>query len=723
MIKKEKKFNFFQKNSCLNKAKKISNITLDISSGEKKNLAKNNLNNIDSKKSKTLKNIEKNNEDINSELIKYLVSANDKEKIDFLSTYFKLKESKSSQPDKIENLNKTDNNIKIEENLKTKIEKYKENKNKQKIIKKNDISKKNNNKTMIPKRNCIMEVTIDLMDPKTQNSDKKINILKIPNSKMKSTDNKISRNKLKMIKPKTAQRSPNKKLPAKILDKYKNQNYKNKIESKKKLLSEGKIFNYKFRRKIKKFNTGNIKTVRNIQTKKIKKNSNFSIIEELEEDKIDIMSNIKTKKANNTNQKDNEKMETYINNDTDSDFYQEDLEENNKFTIRSIKNNNSIISNGTLNNEDKKNTSSFFSSSTFNNDLVNYKSKNSIINNNNNFNSMNNFTNMNFSISTNSALNNDTNNEKEKINFLIENNSDIGANDILNNDFSESILLENKDTIQPKINIYNENNDASSQNDDIEESIIEQFNINNIQKQNESKEIQLSQIKIKNNNKEINSSKSNMNLSLLNLSKLTNFVDSKFYDMSHINLKDIYINNVKIIQKPKEETKNEKIDYKEIKNFQNKTHNNSKYFEIKEPKDSVRKKYPKDNTKNKIVNLKLKKNSGKNIFEDEDVNPTKKLVHTNKRDVIYISKGNYCRNNSPTQIVFNNEMKEKITRNKSKEIILNRYMLNDDEKLNHKKFNYTSISPDPRNNFGNINQNFSIKNNINNNIIINYNQI
>ena len=40
-------------------------------------------------------------------------------------------------------------------------------------------TKKYNNKTMIPKRNCIMEVTIDLMDLKTQNSDKKINILKL----------------------------------------------------------------------------------------------------------------------------------------------------------------------------------------------------------------------------------------------------------------------------------------------------------------------------------------------------------------------------------------------------------------------------------------------------------------------------------------------------------------------------------------------------------------
>ena len=68
-------------------------------------------------------------------------------------------------------------------------------------------------------------------------------------------------------------------------------------------------------------------------------------------------------------------------------------------------------------------------------------------------------------------------------------------------------------------------------------------------------------------------------------------------------------------------------------------------------------------------------------------------------------------------------MKEKITRNKSNEVMLKRYLVNGDKELNNKKINYTTISPAQRNNFGNINQNFSIKNNINNNIIINYNQI
>ena len=719
MIKKIKTLNFFPKNLSSNKEQKQTNNTLDNLNDVKKNLTQNNLKNIDYRKGKTLKTIEKNNEDINSDL-QYLINSNEKEKIDFINTYLKLKGLKNSTNDKIDRLNKTNNN-KTEKNLNITIEKYKEKKNKQKIPKINGI-KKNNNKTVISKRNCIIEVTIDLMDLKTQDSDKKYNNLKMQNSKLKSLDNKMDRNKFKMSKTKTSQRSPNNK----ILDLFKNQNYKNKIESKKKQLLEGKLYKHKFGRKIKNFFPGNINiTTGNIQIKKKKKKSNFPIIEELDEDKIDII-NVKVEKGNSTNPKDNEKMESYINND--DDIYQEDFEEKNKLTKRTIKNNNSIISNESSSNEDKK-ISSFFSTSTFNNDLVNYKSKTSLVNKNNS-NNINNITNTNFSIITNSALNNDNNNEEEKINFLIENNSDMEMNDILQNDFSESILLENKDQIQPKINIYNEiknnNFDASSQNERVEESIIEQFGIDNIQKQNESKEIELSQIKIKNNNKENNSSRSNLNLSLSNLSKLTNFVDSKFYDISHINKKDININinNYKKIKKPKEETNIKRIEQKNKKTFLNKTHNN-KFFETKdskekEPKDSVRKKFPKDNFTKKVRNLKTINNSKKNIFEDEDINPTKKLVHTNKRDVIYINTENYRRSNSPFQVIFNNEMKEKITRNKSNEVMLKRYLVNGDKELNNKKINYTTISPAQRNNFGNINQNFSIKNNINNNIIINY---
>jgi len=265
-----KTLNFFPKNLSSNKEQKQTNNTLDNLNDVKKNLTQNNLKNIDYRKGKTLKTIEKNNEDINSDL-QYLINSNEKEKIDFINTYLKLKGLKNSTNDKIDRLNKTNNN-KTEKNLNITIEKYKEKKNKQKIPKINGI-KKNNNKTVISKRNCIIEVTIDLMDLKTQDSDKKNNNLKMQNSKLKSLDNKMDRNKFKMSKTKTSQRSPNKK----ILDLFKNQNYKNKIESKKKQLLEGKLYKHKFGRKIKKFFPGNINnTTGNIQIKKKKKKIKFS---------------------------------------------------------------------------------------------------------------------------------------------------------------------------------------------------------------------------------------------------------------------------------------------------------------------------------------------------------------------------------------------------------------------------------------------------------------
>ena len=90
---------------------------------------------------------------------------------------------------------------------------------------------------------------------------------------------------------------------------------------------------------------------------------------------------------------------------------------------------------------------------------------------------------------------------------------------------------------------------------------------------------------------------------------------------------------------------------------------------------------------------------------------------TNKRDVIY----------APFQIIFNNQIEK---RNKSKGHTLkgftlnsdnNIYQLNNNKEFSKKKYYYTSISPDKNNNIKQINQNISIKNNINNNFIINYN--
>ena len=140
MIKKIKTLNFFPKNLSSNKEQKQTNNTLDNLNDVKKNLTQNKLKNIDYRKGKTLKTIEKNNGDINSDL-QYLINSNEKEKIDFINTYLKLKGLKNSTNDKIDRLNKTNN--KTEKNLNITIEKYKEKKNKQKIPKINGIKKNN----------------------------------------------------------------------------------------------------------------------------------------------------------------------------------------------------------------------------------------------------------------------------------------------------------------------------------------------------------------------------------------------------------------------------------------------------------------------------------------------------------------------------------------------------------------------------------------------------
>ena len=220
---------------------------------------------------------------------------------------------------------------------------------------------------------------------------------------------------------------------------------------------------------------------------------------------------------------------------------------------------------------------------------------------------------------------------------------------------------------------------------------------------------------------------------------MTNFVDSKFLDISYYN--KTIDNNNNFNQKYKKNTQDKKeeiniiriehkkvkkiIQNKEIINNNNNNDSNDNYFNIKntekiiekkekEPEDRIRKESPIDNYRKKIYNVKTMKNSKKNIFKDDDLSPSKKLVHTNNRDVIY----------TPTKIIFNNHIDKK---DKSKGKNYRTLKLNLDEKnsvkeSNNKQYYYTSISPLPKNKykFKNINQNISIKNNINNNIIINY---
>ena len=447
----------------------------------------------------------------------------------------------------------------------------------------------------------------------------------------------------------------------------------------------------------------------------------------------------------------------------------------------------------------------------------------------NNINLINNLTNTNFSIINNSNINinneNQNNNSlltqtnnnvsknndklvgsisdairlnpenEEKINFPIENNTNI-INEIDSNDISDIIPLENKDiTIDYKINVYdssklkndlknnkdnnigNKNNISKdiSSNDEEGESIVNQFDIINIQRQNESKEIKFSQIKSKDlltdNN---NISNSNANISLVNLSKFTNFVDSniKLGDISQFSnrisgrnemKKNSTNKNMEIIQEMEQNSNNntkKNTDKSDIKNDKNNVNDmlndnsencnisddsdtienilndskddddnsdnndnndknkdnkdNEKYFCInknsenninnektsnsykerereikdnnteikkqikieKEPKDSVRNNEPKDNYRKKNVNYiyvnkefkdkfcgtKISNNNLlNNIFEYDDINPTNRLVKTNRKDIIKIDRNNGNASNTKYNNIMKISLKESLS--------------------------------------------------------------
>ena len=753
MNPKKKKFNFTPRGQSSNKEKKKLYIISEYSPKSKDviktSLYENNLKNIDYTKDKEILYTDNNNEDMNSEL-KYLLSANEKENIDFISTFLKLKGIQTQQSDK---RNNNTNKYKQKNNNKKSIEKNSKNVKgcyPSKKSNKKEIGKIYNAKTMSSKKKKIKGVTIDLLNSKSQQKIKN----KDKSPKRKSFDNKTyNHTKEKVLyinKTKTIDNSKSEKIKIKNINTHENRDYKKDIENKKRQLLEGKHLNSNIR-KIGIFNKANKNMKKNIHSNKTKKIKNliiFPIIDELEEDKLDTL-NIKvykTKKDNNNiNSRNQEKIENNINKD------KEDNQEDNIIqSMTTIKNNNSNISNETLINDinnillEKKSINkelaSCLSSSTFNNDLVNYKSSiklSYLINKNNTSNNSN----TNFSIITNSLLNN---NNEDKLDFKIENNSNMIMNDLADqNDISDTIYLDNKDQIQSKINDTDINKTMSDNSSIKEESIVEQFDINNNQIQNESKEIKFSQINIYKNNTEprkeiintVENNTSKNNISITNLSKLTNFVDSKLLDISHYNKTIDNNNNLKKkynmnIQDKKEEINIKRIEHKKVKKIipnkdiiNNNNDYNDNYFNInniektietkeKEPEDRIRKESPKDNYRNKIYNVKTMKNSTKNIFEDDDFSPSKKLVNTNKRDIIY----------TPTKIIFNNHIYKK---NKSKGKTMRTLKLNSDEKNNEKesnkkKYYYTSISPLPKHNFKNINHNISIKNNINNNIIINY---
>ena len=742
-----KKFSFIPRQHSPNKRNKSLHYISDNSSDLnviKKNFNQNNLNNIGYEQ----KNTDNKHNNIDSK-IKYLINENKKEDIDFINTFLKLKGLQNEQikNKKINHSNIDNNPNNTEKNTKFNKDRFKDKKFKRDKLQKNTISKIYNNKIESSKKNRVKEITIDLMDLESKNVDK-INSNKKRNiKKIQSYDNKKGRNSkekdinININRTKTMKNSPFKK---KIYDKNKTNNYKTEIENKKKQLLHGKLLNSHKQKKIKKFNIIHRNPQKYIHYEKSKK-SNFHIIKELDEDKSDIL-NIKTLKdlKEDVKPKNVEKIAKYIN--IDEDYNQE---ENERYAITETKNNNnSIITNETLINDtytinkinSNRELSSFISSSTFNNDLVNYKptTKNSHLLNNN-LNNINNHSNTNFTIESNSVL---KNKDEEKLNFIIENNSNMILKDIdQNSNVLDSILTDNKEQIQQKINIYDNNNSELDSQD--KESIIEKIiDINNIQIQNESKEIKLSQININKNKKEEESKDININsnpienniskssINITNLSKFTNFTDSKFLDINYCNnIKNNKTDNPKNLPNKTEENNIKRIEHKKFSKIQkniNIRNENKKIYPAtkkeKVPEDRIIKDGPRDNYSKKTKNIKSMNEPKNNIFDEDDISPSKKLVNLEKRKVLYLKTLNDFNQDNDQKIItknviFNNQM---YIKNESKVKTLKVYKLLDFDdannciykQINNKKYNYTSISPYPKN--------ISIKNNINNNIIINY---
>ena len=478
---------------------------------------------------------------------------------------------------------------------------------------------------------------------------------------------------------------------------------------------------------------------RNYDSRKLKRvqNQKFSVIDELDEEVKGNTFNNNKKKLNYNNKKENENNH---HENTISGIMKETNDANpNTCGIRN--NNNSILTNETFLNDfafsDKKNLlNSFFSTSTFNNDIVNYKphEKNGsyLLNNkDNNTNNINNLTNTNFSIINNSNLNNENTNSKkilttqannnnisknnnkfvgsisdiihlnpeneEKTNFQIENNSNI-INEIDSNNISEIMPVENKEiAIDYKINVYdntklkkdliNDSNEISSNIsliDDDEESIVNQFDIIDNQRQNETKEIKLSQIINKetiNDNKNNNVNNSNANISIVNLSKLTNFVDSniKFGDISHISNK-VNIKNTEL----RKNSKNMEIILESDNNSNNNTSENETNKKSKKNMEQITIKnmrYTNYEDNNDDINVLTKKDKSKNIKNEEN-----EKFFNNKNIEKSEIKNEKKIEKEPKDSIRNLEPKDSY-RNKKDIININ----NNKERNNLTKISYTNI--------------------------------
>ena len=398
------------------------------------------------------------------------------------------------------------------------------------------------------------------------------------------------------------------------------------------------------------------------------------------------------------NYKPSEKNSSYALNNVQSNIINNDGDGNNINLINSLNNTNfSIINNSNINiNNDNPNNNSLLTQTNINASKNNDKLVGSL----------------------SGVIRLNPENE-EKINFQIENNTNI-INEIDSNDISEIIPLENKDiTIDYKINVYDSsklkndlkiknrknignNNNASkeiSSNDEEGESIVNQFDIINNQRQNESKEIKFSQIKSKDlitdNN---NISNSNANISLINLSKFTNFADSniKLGDISQFSSrisgrnemkKNSTNRNMEIIQEmeqnsnnntkknpEKSDIKNDKIDVNDMVNDNSENCNISDDSDtieniLNDSKDNINDKDNKDNEKYFCINKNIENNNNNEKTSNSNKD---REIKENIKDNIKEIKNQKNLEKEPKDSVRNNEPKDNYRKKNLNYIYINK---------------------------------------------------
>ena len=279
-------------------------------------------------------------------------------------------------------------------------------------------------------------------------------------------------------------------------------------------------------------------------------------------------------------------------------------------------------------------------------------------------------------------INNKLQNESKEIKLSEIKNKEV-LNDISNSNISitnlskftnfadSNIKFGEISHLSNKMNIKNSDIKKNNTNMEvIEESDQNSNNNTNNSKTNKKNDTSIKRIEHKTVKKINNKNNSNIENKIMNdFGKSINSV----YINDEENSNDNYFC---IKENEKNEIKNKTED---LNNNRNKK---IKIKEEKEPKDSVRNDEPKDNFRNKTkiisFNELQKKYKSTNIFEDDDFNLSKKLINTNKKDVVRIDDDE------------ENIRIHSIKNNKIKKIFLNESLNN--EIIKNKQINYSPLS-------------------------------